>query len=128
MKTNDIKQFFAKVGVAGLTSQEKEAMRSDLLAFMQEHPVRNAQGARLQGQERKQKERASFWPSPLSFLQLKKLSFMPIIASFIITILVSGGAALAAENSLPGNPLYSFKVNITEEVRSSLPLSDYAQA
>ena len=46
----------------------------------------------------------------------------------IIALLVGGGASLVAEQSLPGDAMYTVKVGVNEEVRDWLTLSNKAQA
>ncbi len=53
---------------------------------------------------------------------------MQILIAILIVILAGGGAAAAAENAKPGDALYGFKVNVTEEVRSALAFSAQAKA
>ncbi|MEK7514663.1 MAG: DUF5667 domain-containing protein [Patescibacteria group bacterium] len=57
--------------------------------------------------------------------------FLPKIATsmalLLIVALVSG-TAFAAENSLPGEPLYAIKVNVNERVAGALALTDEAKA
>lgn len=42
------------------------------------------------------------------------------LSTFLFMIFVGGSVSVIADNSLPGDALYSFKVNFNEEVRSSL--------
>ncbi len=53
-----------------------------------------------------------------------------MIPAIIIALLVatSGGTVMAAENSLPGDPLYAVKLNVNEKVMSALAVSDDAEA
>ena len=63
--------------------------------------------------------RRNFW-SPL---------LRPWVAALIIVILVAGGGtSLAAEQSLPGEPLYAVKVGLNEPVRGWLVFNDQARA
>src|SRR3989344_5305171 len=47
----------------------------------------------------------------------------PAFVSVMITSLAGGGVSFASENSLPGDFLYSVKVNVNEEVRAALLVS-----
>lgn len=48
--------------------------------------------------------------------------------SFIIALMVGGGATIVAESALPGDAFYPIKTNVNEEVRGALALSSKAQA
>src|SRR3989339_1139174 len=65
-------------------------------------------------------------PSPygLAFLQPLPVGVMGLVAVFLL----SGGAAAAAEGSLPGDFLYPVKIHVTEEVRAYLADSDEERA
>ncbi|MDO8495117.1 MAG: DUF5667 domain-containing protein [bacterium] len=43
-------------------------------------------------------------------------------------LLVGGGISAAAENSLPGDPLFPVKVSVNEQIRSALAISNESQA
>lgn len=60
--------------------------------------------------------RTSYSPRPMSF----------IIAALILAL--SGGTAVAAEGSLPGDTLYPVKIHVNESVRTALALSAEADA
>lgn len=54
---------------------------------------------------------------------------MPFIAiALVIAAALGGGTAALAQNSLPGNPLWDFKVNVNESVQGALATSDTAKA
>lgn len=42
------------------------------------------------------------------------------LSSFMFLILIGGGVSAVANNSLPGDPLYKFKLNVNEEVKGLL--------
>jgi len=63
----------------------------------------------------------------LNFI-FKPLKPMPIFAMLMIMTLAGGGISMAAEGALPGDLLYPVKVNINEEVRSTLTFSEEAVA
>lgn len=55
--------------------------------------------------------------------------YMPFIAVAVaIAAALGGGATLAAENALPGDALWSYKVNVNENIRSSFAGSTEAKA
>lgn len=41
------------------------------------------------------------------------------LSTFLFIIFVGGSVSVIADNSLPGDPLYSFKVNVNEEVKGA---------
>lgn len=54
---------------------------------------------------------------------------MPFIAiALIIAAALGGGAATAAQGSLPGDALWGFKVNVNERVETALSFSEEAKA
>jgi hypothetical protein len=54
---------------------------------------------------------------------------MPIIAiALVVAAALGGGTAAVAEHSLPGEPLWNFKIHVNEGVRSAMAVSDEAQA
>lgn len=99
-----------------LTPAEKKQIRDNLNAFVAFHPLVRKQAS----------SRHIFWrfPNPLLILNTK-----PMIATLIAAVLVAfgGGTAAAAENTLPGDWLYSMKVKVNEEVRSALSLTSEAK-
>jgi len=100
-----------------MTPEEKAAMRALLRAATQ----------RSSGQAQ---------PSP--FTPSKKaegyfffnVQFMTrALAAFLVVILVGGtGIAYAAEGSLPGQPLYAVKLNVTEPIQTALAATPAARA
>lgn len=100
-----------------LTPLEKKKMREDLLTFIKENPVREALDSRPQLQQRS-------WI--LYPLRLKPMPVFAVIAA--IVLVAGGGTSLAAETSLPGDTLYTVKVNVNEKARAMLALSDEAEA
>lgn len=100
-----------------LSSGEKERMRESLHLFIEHNPVRKEISVRPQSQQRS-------WI--LYQLRLKPMPVFAVIA--VITLMVGGGTSLAAESALPGDALYPVKVNINEEVRGALTISDEAKA
>ncbi len=41
------------------------------------------------------------------------------LSAFLFVIFVGGSVSVVADNSLPGDPLYSFKINVNEEVKGA---------
>lgn len=42
------------------------------------------------------------------------------LSTFLFIVFVGGSVSVVADNSLPGDPLYSFKINVNEEVKGNL--------
>lgn len=43
-----------------------------------------------------------------------------MLSTFIFMVFVAGSVSVIADNALPGDPLYAFKVNVNEEIRGAL--------
>ena len=93
-----------------LGPQEREDIKHILAAHM-EQTVREGQGIRLYNQR-----------SP----KITLIKAMPILLALALTF--TGGTALAANGSLPGDLLYPVKVNFNEKVRGALAFSGEAEA
>lgn len=113
MKMNkDYKDIFNKAKQVKLLKSEKESLKTSLESFIKTYPVRSLYEAR-----------------PLFQSARLNQKLQPIMAiALLIALFVGGGTSLAAENSLPGDPLYHVKVGINEEVRGWLSLSDTSKA
>lgn len=110
----NFKKYTKKVG---LTVGEKEKIRGVILQFISQNKfVRNDSIIRHK-----------YWRERNIFLLI--LNSKPMIASLIAAVLIafSGGAAAAAENTVPGDLLYPVKLKINEEVRSILSLNPEAK-
>ncbi|MBI4426911.1 MAG: hypothetical protein HY569_00275 [Candidatus Magasanikbacteria bacterium] len=109
-------RFFRILKQFRLTAEEKNKSRDFLLARMGLDSVRIPSLIRH-----------SFWKVPLfpAFLTNKHM-IATLIAAIVLAF--SGGAAAAAESSLPGDILYPVKVKINEEVKSAFSLSAEAKA
>ncbi len=85
-----------------LEKEEKMHIRKEIVAFMQKNPVRDERELRL-------------LPWRLHNL-FYFLTYRPMPVALFIVFIVSIGTSLAAESALPGDVLYSVKVNVNEEV------------
>ena len=99
-----------------LSGEEKQKMRESLRLFIEHNPVREKVLTRLQLQKR----------SSLFELKLRPMPVFAVIAT--IVLVAGGGTSFAAESALPGDVLYGVKVNVNEEVRGVLAVSDEAKA
>ncbi len=98
-----------------LSSEEKERGRSALRAFIATNPVREGVFSRLISQKRQRSI-------------VERLFIHPMPIALIIALILGGGVTFAAEQSLPGEALYPVKINVNEQVRSLLAVSDDAEA
>ena len=106
-----IKQLKKEAKKIALSPEEKSEGIRALRSYMVAHPVRDGVSSRHHG-----------WSNqPNSIFKT-----MPIL--LVIALLVTGGASVAAESSLPGDVLYPVKINVTENVKSMLALSDESEA
>lgn len=109
-------KFIRRLKKINLTKEEKRVSREFLLSFIDEHPVRNM------SDNRHYKHKVTF----LYLLFNNKPMFASLIAAILIAF--SGGTAIAAENTVPGDLLYPIKVKVNEEVRLALAVSPEAKA
>jgi len=99
-----------------LDKTEKAYLKSELKAQMRAWEVRTAGPARRQ-----------FWSRLVPF-KINQIILKPMTIFIAILIALTGGASAAAEQALPGDALYNVKVNVNEEVRGWVTLSDEAKA
>ncbi len=94
-----------------LSSDEKSAMRGELLRYMEMHPVTFSQTI----------------PSPFFSIQsFRKKHMLPVLIAF--GLVMGGSVSFASENTLPGDILYAVKVYINEGVRGAVAVSPNAKA
>lgn len=87
-----------KLKTVSLTQEEKGVLRASV--------ARSIQMARPVSKE--------------SLLQLGVRHGLRIgLSTFLFMIFVGGSVSVVADNSLPGDPLYSFKVNVNEEIKGA---------
>lgn len=122
MENNNFEQFIKQAKKINLSPEERSSIEKSVLNFMKENPVRPDTHQRLVYQNNAY---ASFW-SNMFQTKLNYVSSMAIL--LLISILVSGGAALGAEKSLPGDMLYPVKVSVNEQVQGWFKVSEEAKA
>ena len=93
-----------------LSSEEKSAMRGDLVRYMEAHPAKSYHSI--------------LSPFSLSHFRNKKTLPMLIISG----LLVGSVTSFAAENTVPGDILYPVKVHVNEAVRGAVEVSPKAKA
>jgi hypothetical protein len=105
-----------------LSHEEKAAMRSHIVSFMHEHPLPTRSDAWFGTP-------SDAWYGIKSPLRTPALHMVRVtLGTLLLVATVGGSLATAAERSLPGDILYSVKVNVTEEVRSVIAVSSKNQA
>ncbi len=108
-----------------LSTKEKEAIRSSLISFMKDNPVRSEQF----GYEYYKAISLSvgYVTRVIKLItERPALKYASIISVF--AVLVCGGISFASQSSLPGDILYPVKVGVNEKVLSSMLFSDESKA
>src|SRR3989338_1703285 len=105
-------KIFKEIYKIKLEGSEKARIKMGIVNFM----VRN------QAPNRYQSHRSNI----LTLFKFNQIKNMPILLA--LAILLSVGTSVAAQSSLPGDPLYPVKINFNEEVRSWFAISKKAKA
>ena len=92
-----------------LTAREREMMRLSLERAIHGRSVKSP---------------VRMIPSPYFFFVLPR----QFVAVLVLVLVVGGGTAYAAESAVPGDLLYSVKVNVNEPVRATLAVSPEGRA
>lgn len=95
-----------------LTDQERDGIRARLVTFLHERPLPH------------DSERLIVFPS--YFLHISRTVVSISVGALVL--LIGSGISYAAERSLPGDPLYTVKTNVNEQVRAALAISANARA
>lgn len=105
MNTKWLKKFIRKASEVKLTAHDKRTM---LLRILGPKSI----------------------PSPYSFfLTVMEYRRRIVVAGVLLAfLLTSGGTSYAATNALPGEPLYSIKVNVNENIQSFVAVTPDAKA
>lgn len=101
-----------------IDSREKQELREGILGYIKQNPCEDV---RKTGSIRQ-----IFQVQRFNVLLTNKPMFITVVVALVA--LVSGGTALAAENTLPGDVLYPVKVYVNEEVRASFANTDEERA
>lgn len=109
--------------------EKKEVFNQSLLVIEKIEAVSMSHGDKYSNETgmfaEMQKNKQAFAAQFLSYF--KRRQFVPaFIAAFLL--LFTGGASLLAESALPGDSLYSFKVNVNEPIKDLSAVSDEAKA
>lgn len=107
-------QFKKEARTIRLTGSEKAAMQARIMQEMKPSPDFSFFALR------------SF--SEVGPFQFAHIRAMQVMATVLLVALLGGGTAYAAQGSLPGDVLYTIKINVNEQVEGALALSDTAKA
>lgn len=108
-------QFNTKAKTIKLSVAEKRDLRERVVSYMEYHPLGNAPRTSVVSAE---------FSGPISFIS--KAQFWQrakLGAAFMLMLVV--GVSYAAEQAVPGDALYSIKVGVNEEFRSTMARSPY---
>ena len=91
--------------------------------------IDRARGAKLSNEEKSsirfaisEKINSTSIPTPFwSFTFIRSYHYIPV--ALVLFVLVGSGAGIFAQNSLPGDALYSMKININEKMESFLAVT-----
>lgn len=86
----------------------KQAIRNNVMRFMNSHPLPKAQ-MKTAGQRQA-------WYHVFIFQQRT----VAVFAVVLLVVLVGAGTAYASQDALPGDALYSIKVNVVEQIKGAL--------
>lgn len=144
-KDTRTKEYIDKLGALKLSETSRERMKEGLVSYARFHPAENkvssphsfghkqasllATLTRLAvriGHDNRSIQRVPQGTSLIS--RFRNSKFAPMNALVIITLLVSGGTSYAAAGSVPGDLLYPVKVEVNENIKSALAVSDSAEA
>lgn len=108
--TPQLEKKFENAQRVALSRAEKDAIRGRIESFMRENP---AGGGMI--------------PSPWVAGRFLVFMHKPVALALIVLLALGGGTAYAAEGALPGDALYSVKVDIVEEAVAAVTISDEAR-
>jgi hypothetical protein len=110
-------QFKKKAGLVTLTMAEKHALRERLSAYVEYHPLP------VTMKKTSVRRGPTLFREPfIEWVMPRRLYRQLVLGCFVFMIV---GVPLLAERAVPGDMLYSMKVRVNEEVRSSLTSSGY---
>lgn len=115
---DDLHNIFSDVKRHALTERERTSMRNNLLAHMNEYPARAPLSVRMLDAV----ERIG---DALGAQQRARMRFIP--ATLALFLVLGVGTTYAAEGALPGDALYSVKLNLNESLKGAFAFSDAAK-
>lgn len=118
MNNKDLHKKLKDIAAIKLDKEEKDTIRAHLINFMEDNPVRNL------GEHRLRFIRRLFYPVALIRMTLTK----PVAAVIALFIALGSGTTLAAQNSIPGDLLYGYKIHVNENLRAAIAFSSESKA
>lgn len=119
-KEIDTKEYIQKLGHLKLSDSSRVRIKNNLLEYAQFHSVRVGDDSRS----------IEHVPRRTSFItnifNLNKKSMMAAIITFML--IAGGGTSYAAEGAVPGDSLYTVKVEINENIKSAFAISNESEA
>ncbi len=123
MTEEQLKKIAEKAKGISLPAQKKTVLESNIRAFMRTNPALSVTSATAGSQI----ERTSTMPVRSYFLNpFWGRNPMPI--ALMLILLLGGGTTVAASGALPGDTLYSVKINVNENVERLLAVNAEARA
>lgn len=117
-----IKNLFNELKNVKMTETEKSHIRAQLVQLTGAH-VFSPKTAKPTLEQYRTKNQPGIRKSPYSDWSFTS-NFRTVGAAVLVLILASTGVSFAAEKTLPGDLLYPVKVNVNEEVRGALTISN----
>jgi len=108
MNDNELKKRIRQASNIKLPEEARDRTRAILERYIEMMPIQKALATEY---------------SPSFFAFFASLRRPVVLASIATVVLLGGGTAYAAENTLPGDILYPVKIHINEEVRGTLATS-----
>ncbi len=111
---NDFKKLISNAKKIDLSPEKKDSIRARLQNFIDLTPIQ---------QKNPQPLRSKYYISSFSILNMSK------VVSFVLIILITGGSTIsyASEDTLPGDTLYTVKVNFKEPIEEGLAFGPQAK-
>jgi hypothetical protein len=99
-----------------LRVSERRELRERLVAYMEYHPLPEARAIKVN---------SPMVSESFSIIKLNSFEVRSFFGALAVLLLIF--VPVLAEKAVPGDVLYSFKVNVSEEIRSTLSGSPYAK-
>lgn len=122
------KEYLKRLNDMRLSESSRARMRGELSEYADFHAAEGAQeGVRVGEDDRLMGHVPQGTLYQLFGLKLRKTT-MHATAAILIAVMIGGGTSFAAENAVPGDVLYPVKVEVNENVKSALAVSNAAEA
>ncbi|MDB5194915.1 MAG: hypothetical protein JWO84_99 [Parcubacteria group bacterium] len=112
--TDSTTSFLKRLKGITLSNNERLSLRERLAAYADLHQITASSGVRS--------------PFGSFFLFIESRRFSSYTMALLLVVVVGGGVTLAADTSVPGDSLYSIKINVNEPVLTALTPTATGQA